>query len=130
METTGEVYEFNDFQLKWLEALESGKYLQGKQKLKCDIVGQYEYCCLGVGCDLLGLPEKTLECGTVIFEPETEYASNLAPRKLVNSLRLKDRTGSIDSKENSLVKMNDGLDLSFKDIAKFCRENPEKVFVE
>lgn len=33
---------------KWVEALESGKYKQGKGRLKSDDA----YCCLGVLCDL------------------------------------------------------------------------------
>lgn len=38
---------------KWLTALRSGDYAQGKGKLeKIDAEGQSTYCCLGVLCDL------------------------------------------------------------------------------
>ncbi|MFN0318542.1 MAG: hypothetical protein ACKVQA_26245, partial [Burkholderiales bacterium] len=44
-----------ELQTKWVEALESGKYEQGRECL-CSIVTPFDvkqYCCLGVGCDVL-----------------------------------------------------------------------------
>ena len=46
---------------KWIEALRSGKYKQGKGYLK---KGDY-YCCLGVFCEVIGLK------GTVV--PDREW---------------------------------------------------------
>ncbi len=40
----------HDVKQKWIEALRSGKYEQGKEQLR---VGN-TYCCLGVLCDLYG----------------------------------------------------------------------------
>lgn len=37
---------------KWLEALRSGEYKQGKDQLKQEQNGDCSYCCLGVLCDL------------------------------------------------------------------------------
>lgn len=37
---------------KWLDALRSGKYKQGKDQLKQEQDGDCAYCCLGVLCDL------------------------------------------------------------------------------
>jgi hypothetical protein len=39
-----------DVKIKWLEALRSGKYQQGRLRLKRG----HSYCCLGVLCDLRG----------------------------------------------------------------------------
>jgi hypothetical protein len=38
---------------KWLAALRSGEYQQGKSALRRDEDGQRRYCCLGVLCDLI-----------------------------------------------------------------------------
>lgn len=44
-------YPFTEFQLEWLDALESGKYKQG-QGVLCSVT--HEYCCLGVLAELAG----------------------------------------------------------------------------
>jgi len=42
-----------DIKTKWLAALRSGDYKQGKGMLKYEnIAGEMEYCCLGVLCEL------------------------------------------------------------------------------
>lgn len=43
-----------EIKARWLEALRSGKYKQGRGKLRqaVDVEGGAEYCCLGVLCDL------------------------------------------------------------------------------
>jgi hypothetical protein len=38
---------------QWLEALRSGKYQQGKGRLRMKHSGVDRFCCLGVLCDLL-----------------------------------------------------------------------------
>lgn len=50
MEVTEEV---TAFRLRWLEALESGKYPQASHKLRTPL----GFCCLGVACDISGLGE-------------------------------------------------------------------------
>jgi hypothetical protein len=39
------------FKKHWLEALESGKYKQGRRSLRGNAYG--EWCCLGVACDVI-----------------------------------------------------------------------------
>lgn len=41
-----------EIKTKWLEALRSGKYKQGRTCLRNSDVDTHEYCCLGVLCDL------------------------------------------------------------------------------
>lgn len=41
---------------KWLEALRSGRYTQGKGALCCRVNGVQQYCCLGVLCEVLQVP--------------------------------------------------------------------------
>jgi len=39
---------------KWVKALRSGDYQQGKESLcREEVSGDYKYCCLGVACDIL-----------------------------------------------------------------------------
>lgn len=43
------MYKFtNEIKTKWLNALKSGQYLQGRAKLKYDNDGIIYHCCLGV----------------------------------------------------------------------------------
>ena len=131
------MYEFNKFQLEWLDALESGKYKQGTKNLKYKLLkGTIKYCCLGVGCELLHLPSASfsLKTGRKVYEFVTYKCNNanLAPPELIEALKIRDGGGfiinNITTKVSSLVDMNDS-GCSFKEIAKFCRENPEQVFV-
>lgn len=38
---------------RWIEALRSGEYRQGQDRLRTEHNGAASYCCLGVLCDLL-----------------------------------------------------------------------------
>ncbi len=40
---------------KWVAALRSGNYKQGRQKLHVRLGNDHEYCCLGVLCDVAGV---------------------------------------------------------------------------
>lgn len=47
----------------WAQALESGQFIQGKHYLKYqhnngDEKDMLRYCCLGVGCEIMGLPDE------------------------------------------------------------------------
>jgi hypothetical protein len=58
---------------KWLAALRGGDFIQGQNSLRSrnGATGQYEYCCLGVLCELAVqdgvIPEPTLEDGDWIY---------------------------------------------------------------
>lgn len=45
-----------EFATKWVEALRSGKYRQGKGRLK----NNDSYCCLGVACEISGATERQI----------------------------------------------------------------------
>jgi len=59
---------------KWVAALRSGKYKQGRGFLKAkDSEGDWTYCCLGVLCEVAGLKEKfvretDIDLNRVLFE--------------------------------------------------------------
>lgn len=46
---------------KWVAALRSGKYKQGRQYLR---TFEDNYCCLGVLCEILGLQARPSEMST------------------------------------------------------------------
>ncbi|MDE1971074.1 MAG: hypothetical protein KGI50_05900 [Patescibacteria group bacterium] len=106
-------------QEKWLQALESGKYEQTVTCLRND----RGFCCLGVFCEIEGC-QKSQDGGYVVNG--VRYNSRL-PDELTAKLGLKNDIGSITITV-SLTSMNDN-GMSFKDIATFCRKNPEKVFI-
>lgn len=45
------------FKEKWLKALRSGEYEQGRQTL---LNNDGQYCCLGVACSLKNIPDKNI----------------------------------------------------------------------
>lgn len=128
-------YKFNQSQIKWLEALESGEYEQGIGQL-CEIVRdknrevkQYKYCCLGVASELFCSNKDV-----VISDRYARYCnkSDFAPAKVQEKLKLNDGEGSISEEDNlyngsSLAELNDD-GFTFKKIAKFIRNNPMSVF--
>lgn len=104
-----------EIKTKWLEALRSGAYNQGKGCLKNK---NCEYCCLGVLADVLdptlwneeaydysswGNPETT-----AYFQHEQAEQYDIEPVKTY---------------EWDLMKMNDSLDYSFEQIADWIEEN-------
>jgi len=113
-------YRFNKWQKKWLEALESGEYVQTTGAL-CDGNG---FCCLGVACDVLGLEAEKQPSGMWLYDGHT----GCAPQSVVKNLNLIDDQGQTRDPGKTLVDMNDGGQ-SFAEIAAFIRANPEKVFV-
>ena len=51
----------------WLEALRSGDYQQGTQRLAIKFDNSYRYCCLGLLCTIEKIPSKYKTNGYVYF---------------------------------------------------------------
>ena len=75
-------------QTKWVEALRSGKYKQGRQYLNQD----GKYCCLGVACEVLKIMPEDM------FYP---------PWSLVQALDLVDDAGKSRDSSATLAWLND-----------------------
>jgi hypothetical protein len=126
----------------WCEALESGRYKQGRSALRRDDA----FCCLGVACDLL---DPTGWRADGIYEDseedESEVELTAVPRRV---LGLADYTGSfaledlpeplraevaghIDRRRGatSLAHLNDS-GIPFALIAKIIRARPKGLFLE
>jgi hypothetical protein len=114
---------------KWVEALRSGKYKQGKAYLR---KGD-KYCCLGVACEL------AIESGVKVLvdkiDNNTHYYNNKTkklPREVTDWLGLKTDIGEFDRTEqyvynNSLTNLNDN-GKTFNDIADIIESEPEGLF--
>jgi hypothetical protein len=114
-----------ELKAKWLEALRSGKYTQGRGRLKTN---DNEYCCLGVLCDVSGkgfwdvFVERGQPGYTVQGQRLTMTASAVIDEGLPITQILKDGRTYPDSAETALVDMNDREGKSFEEIAKFVEE--------
>lgn len=122
--------KLTEAQEKWLAALESGEYKQGKGKLR-DMDNCF--CCLGVACELF-IPDtmhviRRQYNGTQIYYGIGKHSMyGVAPPSVVDILGLRSPTGNInDCGAVSLAVMNDNGN-TFAEIAAFIRANPEKVF--
>jgi hypothetical protein len=121
-----------EFTTKWLKDLRSGKYEQANGTLK-ELVGEeekpeYSYCCLGVACKTVGMPDGDINGGMLPCTPAharkrdrsvdpTEKFFRKIPAKLRNNQALLD----------DLVGLNDDQGYSFKRIATWIEKNVELV---
>ena len=93
---------------KWIEALRSGKYKQGRLALRTKAD---DFCCLGVLCDISGVSEWEENGQRYSYDG----ALCLLPRCLRNQL-------TREAKE-TLMEMNDYSGMSFPDIADWIKTN-------
>ncbi len=103
--------------IKWIEALRSGKYKQGRDLLRKDD----EYCCLGVACDIFksdinGDWVKPVMGGRMSFKAGLiDVLYDIPPI-------LKDKLGLPDKVRNHMVSMNDSFDKNFNEIADYLEK--------
>jgi len=111
--------------MKWVKALRSGKYKQGKEYLK----REDRYCCLGVLCELTGNKFVKMDW----YDKENVYyikkskgneETTLSPSimKKVGMCSDKGDNYNLDSNHSSLVDMNDS-GKSFKQIANYIKKH-------
>lgn len=117
----------------WIDALRSGRYLQGRQALcAADDSKHLRYCCLGV------LAEEARRMGAPIARQLVEAIPGYSKRKYRYSIVGRSAwdggfaprdlfwdvlpfAGGVD--QSDFVQMNDGLHLSFKQIADYLEKN-------
>lgn len=128
-------------QKKWLAALESGRYEQGRGYLNC----KNKFCCLGVACDLFH-PTAPVKLegdydGLIGYPEENGHVeTSVATKKVVEALKLRDNCGSPLRNEEEddyegdslylyqLTTLNDDHNATLKQIARIVRDNPERYF--
>lgn len=79
------------FKKAWVKALRSGRYKQGKEEL---LSRNNEYCCLGVGCRVLGIKKSTILHETYPSEINIEFPiKKIDKKEFVNIGVLNDEGG-------------------------------------
>lgn len=106
-------------QERWLRALESGEYRQGRFHLRTSI---NEYCCLGIGCELLGIPG--MRAGS---SWKYDGSEGTAPKLLENMLALRGDEGNRIDGLRSLAWLNDH-GKTFAQITQIVRADPAAYF--
>lgn len=109
---------------KWVEALRSGRFAQGR----CALNTGNRFCCLGVACELF-VPESQ-KLKTVDGVGYINRFGKL-PDPLVQALGLRTNGGAFESQRfgrTSLVNLNDG-GRTFAEIADIIESEPEGLFV-
>ncbi len=104
---------------KWLKALRSGKYKQGKGALKREINQKKEcaFCCLGVLCDIIDNTKWRTERTVYEYNNNGEVVSGVLPISLTSKY-------NIDVLQtNKLIDMNDIKNLDFNEIADYIESN-------
>lgn len=122
--------ELGPNQRRWLEALRSGQYVQGREMLHS---ADEKYCCLGVACELF-IPETgryggyaqtfALPHPTECYSYGEEHETGAAPKELYEHLGF--RCGIAD-RTDALTSMNDA-GVTFEEIAGMIEEDPGKYF--
>ena len=103
---------------KWLKALRSDEYEQGKGTLVRPINEHDEFCCLGVLCDVLGEEFEKNAFGTlgVSVNGDSINTGSLP-------IRLLEQVSMNQLEQGCLVTMNDKEGKSFKQIANWIEKN-------
>ena len=133
--------QFTPEQTDWIEGLESDRFSQTRNYLKRKHKGEddFSYCCLGVATELFDPASPALKMiptgpATIlswqgVFSEGDEAGEQYAPTGVWENLNLKSEYGALKYpfEYPTLVEMNDS-GKSFKEIAKFIRDNPWAVF--
>lgn len=99
-----------DIKRKWVEALRSGEYKQGRQQLR---TASDEFCCLGVLCDVVGVRwVQDAKLRGYMAETDDDESGLWLPDGLGLGIE------NLDIEEGILAKMNDG-GASFSEISDY-----------
>lgn len=104
---------------RWVKALRSGKYKQGKSYLARESeTGEWQHCCLGVLCELDGIGSRVVREGIDgPFKVFGGSASDYLPPSLMR------KYGIGLSTQRFLGRMNDDEGADFNDIADWIEEH-------
>lgn len=135
MNNTETKFKLGPNQTKWLEALKSGEYKQGKRFLHRITKSNNEssFCCLGVACDLFK-EELNINFQLRLNGHDLGGFYNdggaLPPQKIADHLGLNNILGGSSLKDgNLLTKINDNSN-DFNAVIKVLEETPELYFKE
>lgn len=121
------VKDLSDPAKKWIKALRSGNYTQGKSTLKTH---KGHYCCLGVAC-IIAKQEGIIDRNLRLIEEIYLDEDNAELNKVREWIGLSTGEGDYeneDGEEITLTKLNDQLEYDFKKIADVIESNPKGLF--
>ena len=113
---------------KWVKALRSGEYVQGRQYL-CVPKGEYdEFCCLGVLCDLIARDKDSKSPSwrrKRVFRYMADDLIVLAfgYKHDTPTEAFRRKVGLDKDEQDELIEMNDNQNRSFKEIADYIEVN-------
>jgi len=106
-----------DVKNKWVEALRSGKYKQGKRCLRNE---NDEFCCLGVLCDLYDPNLWGKDNGNEKYRYDNHpYRFSFPPTKVLQWSDMPKYTNDLNISVSLLIDMNDHQNKTFNEIADF-----------
>lgn len=120
---------------KWLKALRSGKYEQGKNQL----AGDNRFCCLGVACEVaiangVQLKKRIRSDGSIVYNSTSQYL----PQSVMKWLGMKTVKGKftihhIDNdgwdEHTTLAELNDNYN-NFIEIADTIEKYKDQLFTK
>lgn len=113
------------FKKRWIAALRSGKYTQGVGRLGQSNNGKYLHCCLGVACEIVGVPRQVISRNNMIMSSTLLNNSEIPVilKSVENAkVTLPTKRGNIYTVCDKLAKMNDS-GKSFERIANYIEKN-------
>lgn len=121
---------------KWVNALRSGKYEQGKSYLRAKNGNKEQFCCLGVACEIfreeIGGSWKPNGGGTMAFVPSNtrifhgQMIDAVLPHPVMQWFKLRLYDGMFG--RTSLAELNDQENYTFNQIADVIESEPEGLF--
>jgi hypothetical protein len=120
----------NKVMKKWVKALRSGKYKQGRDLLKqLDRKNQPRHCCLGVLCELYNEEMKKNHKKSIVIEKTNNgfWVNSSLPKVVMNWSGVRDSDGAIENDEDlRLTNLNDS-GKGFKTIANIIEKEWENL---
>ena len=110
-----------DVKRRWVKALRSGKYKQGRQYLRQTLNGQDKFCCLGAVTDICG--KRWNKGRTKLLEAGVQQVFCFRGNAGTLDGRFRAEIGLTDSEEAILATKNDSGRWSFKRIATWIEKN-------
>jgi hypothetical protein len=122
-------YNFTPLQEAWINALETGRFRQGKNHLATRNIKRktVSYCCLGVACVVArenGVKvSKKMSVSAALGKPVVSFdgGRSYLPKSVQTALNLVDKRG------DDLAVLND-MGESHKCLAAKIRQNPQRYF--
>ncbi len=120
--------------VRWVEALRSGDYEQGKHELHYKVNRGQRFCCLGVACTLAAADGVELHIDETFNTVRYDFQSSSLPTSVIQWLGLSGAIGSFTGSftdgtlgGTSLAGLNDS-GMSFYRIADLIESAPEGLF--